>query len=282
MTRELVNMASFSAELVLAVLGMAIIVSMMNVFNLAHAQFILLGATGFYVLTDAGLPVALAIPLAILAVGAVGGGIEIVVVRRLYTRPMAAVLATFGVGLVIVELVRLGLGNSPRQLAAPIGGTFQLGSYQGEVWRLVIIGIAIVVVLATWLFIQRTRAGLYMRAALTQRDLARAVGLRINRVFALTFALGTALAALAGIAIAPLTAFSPTFGAEFLVLSFLAVMVGGAGTFVGPIIGAVVLGVAYVTLQEVMTPVSAQVAVVVGAVIVMRLRPRGLVVASAR
>jgi branched-chain amino acid transport system permease protein len=236
----------------------------------------LIGAVGYLVFEDllgAGFaPIALSVAVAAL----LGGVMEIAVIRHLYREPIAAVLATFGVGLVIAELVRLALGSTPRGAEAPIEGVARLGSYQVAEWRLWIVGLALIAVLGTFALVERTPVGLKMRATLQDARLARASGLPTARIYTLTFMLGTALAAFAGALLAPLTTVFPGLGDSYLVLSFLAVMVGGPGTFLGPILGAVLLGAAGVSLTRVMSPTYAQVAVVLGAVAVMRLRPHGL------
>jgi branched-chain amino acid transport system permease protein len=273
----LLDTLSSVSVLVVVVLGMAVIVSMMGIFNLAHGQFVLLGAVGYLFFErrlGAGF---LAIALAVMGAAAVGAVVEVAVIRRLLARPIAAVLATFGIGLVISELVRLAIGNAAQGVAAPIAGTVTLGSYQAEAWRLWIVALAIFAVAATFFLIERTELGLRMRATLMDPALARASGVRARRVYTCTFALGTALAAFAGALLAPLTSVFPELGVSYLVLSFLAVMVGGPGTFIGPVIGAVLLGTALSILERGVSPTYAQVLVVVGAVVFMRIRPHGIV-----
>jgi branched-chain amino acid transport system permease protein len=272
---------SVASILVVIVLGMAVIVSMMGIFNLAHGEFVLLGAVAYLVTHNHGVPGLPAILIAIVVVGAIGAAMEITVIRRLYARPIAAVLATWGASLIIRELVRRGIGTNGRGTTAPIGGTTRIGSYQLETWRLCVIGIAVVVVLASFAIVARTTLGLKVRATLDERDLARAMGIRTKWLYTLTFAFGAGLAALSGALVAPLTAVYPGLGVTYLVQAFLAVMVGGPGTFIGPILGAALVGVSSVGLARVMTPVHAEVAVVLGAVVMMRIRPRGLVPAPA-
>jgi branched-chain amino acid transport system permease protein len=271
-----IDILSFVSVLVVVVLGMAIIVSMMGIFNLAHGQFVLLGAVVYLLAQRYGVPGFPAILVAI-AVGAILGAVtERLVIRHLYAQPIAAVLATFGLGLVIQQLVRLGIGTTGQGSQAPIDAVIRLGSYQVAEWRLWVIGLAFLASLAVFLLLDNTTLGLQMRATLDDPRLARASGIRTHRIYTLTFALGAALAAFAGAIISPLTAVFPELGVSYLVLSFLAVMVGGSGTFAGPVLGAVLVGSVSELLTEFVSPVYASVLVVVGSVVFMRVRPYGL------
>jgi branched-chain amino acid transport system permease protein len=267
---------SAASVMVLVVLGMSIVVSMMGVFNLAHGQFVLLGAVGYLVLTEHGISGAPAIVSVVLAAAALGAIIEAVILRRLYRDPISTVLATFGIGLIVTGLVRQGIGSTARGLDAPVGGVVTLADHRVETWRIWILGIALVVVVAVFWLIEHTTTGLKIRATLYDHVLARVNGVRTRYVFTLTFALGTALAALAGSLIAPLTSVFPELGVSYLVLSFLAVMVGGAGTFLGPVVGAALLAICNVALARYVSPTYATVLIVVGAVVFMRIRPYGL------
>lgn len=272
----LVSVLAVSSVLVLLVMGMAIIVSMMGIFNLAHGEFVLLGAVMSYAFQDAGIDPFLALVCAVVVVAAIGGVVDVLVVRRFYFRPLPAVLATWGVGLVIRELVRAMLGSSAKSVVAPVGGVTTIGGHQAETWRYLLIPVSVSVVAVTAWFIYRSATGLRLRATLADPDLAATAGIRTRVVYTVTFMYGAALAGLAGAMIAPLTAFFPEFGQLYLVRSFLAVMVGGVGGFIGPVLGAALVGGAEVGLTRALSPSVAQAIVVIGAVVAMRLRPNGL------
>lgn len=270
------DMLSSVSILVVVVVGMAVIVSMMGVFNLAHGQFVLLGAVGYLLLDRHVVGGFTAILIVVVLAGMAGAAIEVAAMRRLYGQPIATVLATFGIGLVITGLVREAIGNTAQGVEAPVRGVVQLGDYRIEEWRLWIIGLAALSVACTFWVLERTALGLKIRATLLDPALAQVSGVRARPLFTFTFALGTALAAFSGALIAPLTSVFPELGVSYLVLSFLAVMVGGPGTFIGPIVGAVVIGTANVGLARMISPTYAQVFIVLAAVIFMRARPFGL------
>lgn len=272
----LVSVLTASSILVLLVMGMAIIVSMMGIFNLAHGEFVLLGAVMSYAFQDAGFHPLFALLSAVVVVALIGGVVDVLVVRHFYFRPLPAVLATWGVGLVIREIVRAMLGSSAKRVKAPISGVTSIAGHQAETWRYMLIPLSLAVVGVTAWFIYRSAPGLRIRATLADPDLAATAGIRTRLVYTATFMYGAALAGLAGGMIAPLNAFFPEFGALYLVRSFLAVMVGGVGGLMGPVMGAALIGTADVGLARLITPSVAQGLVVVGAVVVMRFRPGGL------
>ncbi len=271
------DVLSLSSILVLLVLGMGIIVSMMGIFNLAHGELVLLGAFTVYLAHKVGLGVGLGIVLAPIVVGAAGLLLERSVVRHFYSRPISALLATWAVGMMIRESVRAGLHGRSEVVVAPFSGTFAIGNVYLSQWRVAIVLLTVAVIAASYLLLQRTRVGLQVRATLDNASLARASGIATGRVYALTFAFGSALAGLAGALIVPLFALYADLGVTFLVRSFLAVMVGGVGSFEGPILGAGAVGLGSGVLPWVVAPVLADALVFVIAIALMRFMPNGLV-----
>jgi branched-chain amino acid transport system permease protein len=273
----LFEIMSFGAIVVLVVLGLGIIASMMGIFNFAQGEFVLLGAYITYVVYSAGAPVWLGMAVAPFAVGALGFVLERLVVRRFYAAPIVAMLGTYALGLIIREIVRGLIGGLYISIPEPIGGSVGFGAMQFSSWRLVIILITGLVMVASYLMLSRTAFGLRIRASLENPSLARASGISTNAIYGATFAFGAALAGLAGALIVPVFSLFADLGLRFLIQGFVAVMVGGVGSFAGPVAGAGVIGTLAAALPWVIPPVIADVLVFVLAIVFIKFRPQGLV-----
>ncbi len=270
------DVLSLTSILVLLVLGMGVIVSMMGIFNLAHGELVLLGALTVYLVGRAGVSTWLGILAAPVLVGAIGYLLERTVIRRFYARPIAALLGTWALGLIIRELVRVGIGGVSKSIRAPLFGSVSVGGASLSQWRILIIVATVAVMIVSYLFLVRTSLGLKVRATLDNPILAQASGIATNRVYAGTFAFGAALAGLAGALVVPLQSLYPELGVTFLMRSFLAVMVGGMGSFEAPIFGAGLIGLPSGVLPVYMSAVFSDMLVFALAIALMRLRPSGL------
>jgi branched-chain amino acid transport system permease protein len=275
--RTIFDVASLTSILVLLVLGMAVIVGMMRVFNLCQGELVLLGAVVAYLSHRWFGSVAIGIVLAPLVVGLFGAGLERTVVRRFYANAAGALLATFAVGLLIRAIVLARMTSQGAPVPAPIEGTIAIGDARVSAWRLVIIVVVVLAVAGTYLALTRTPIGLRVRATLDDRELASAAGISTSMMFTGTYAFGAALAGLAGAMIVPLQTLYPNLGLDNLVPMFMAVMVGGLGSLHGPLLGAVAIGVPTGLLPTWIDSVLAQVLVIFAAIVFMRLRPGGLV-----
>jgi urea transport system permease protein len=268
---------SFGAIIVLVVLGLGIIASMMGIFNFAHGEFVLLGAFTTYLVYKHGLPVWLGMLAAPIVLGAIGLVLERTVIRRFYAAPIVAMLGTYALGLVIRETVRGLIGGLYLSIPEPVVGSYLVGGVQLSKWRLMIIIITAVVMTASYLLLTRTAFGLRVRAALENPALARASGISTDSIYAVTFAFGAALAGLAGALVVPIFSLFADLGIRFLIQGFLAVMLGGVGTFEGPVVGAGVIGTLSAALPWAVSPVLADVLVFVIAIVIVKLRPGGLI-----
>lgn len=271
------EIASFGAIVVLVVLGLGIIASMMGIFNFAQGEFVLLGAYVTYIVHAAGAPVWLGMLAAPFAVGALGFVLERLIVRRFYAAPIVAMLGTYALGLIIREVVRGLIGGLYLSVPEPIGGSVTIGNMHFSTWRLVIIIVTALVMLGSYLLLAKTAFGLRIRASLENPSLARASGISTNAIYGATFAFGAALAGLAGALIVPVFTLFADLGLRFLIQGFVAVMVGGIGSFAGPVAGAGVIGTLSAALPWIISPVIADVAVFVLAIIFIKFRPQGLV-----
>ncbi|MBN9513351.1 MAG: branched-chain amino acid ABC transporter permease [Alphaproteobacteria bacterium] len=271
------DLLAFMSVMVLIVLGLGIIASMMGIFNFAHGEFVLLGAYTVYVFESSGLSAWAGILAAPLVLALIGLILERLVIRRFYASPIIAMLGTYAVGLVIREIVRGLLGGHYKSISEPLPGAFTLFGVDFSIWRTVIVVVTACVIAGTWLFLARTSVGLQVRGSLENPNLARACGISTSRLYAFTFAFGAALAGLAGALIVPLYQLSADIGTRFLVQAFLSVMLGGVGTFEGPVLGAAVVGGMAAGLPWLVMPVLADPLVFIIALVIVKFRPQGFI-----
>ena len=280
------DILSFSCIMVLIVSGLAIIASLMGIFNFAHGEFVLLGAYVTFLFQAMGLPVGLGMVCAPLVVGFFGFLLEGSIIRRFYKATIVAMLATYAIGLIIREIIRGALSGRFWKVTEPIPGLFEIGDMSFSIWRGVIIIITVVVMGACYYFLTKTLYGLKIRGAMENPSLARASGISTTRLYSFTFAFGAALAGLAGALMVPLYTLFADLGLRFLVMAFLSVMLGGVGTFEGPILGSAMIGAMVPGFQwlreaplivDVLSPIFSEVLVFIVAIVIVKFRPQGLI-----
>jgi branched-chain amino acid transport system permease protein len=271
------DVLAFISVMVLIVLGLGVIASMMGIFNFAHGEFVLLGAYTVYLFESFGLSAWAGILAAPVMLALVGLVLERLVIRRFYAAPIIAMLGTYAIGLVIREIVRGLLGGHYKSISEPIAGVITVFGVDFSAWRSVIVLTTVAIVAGTWLFLARTSVGLQVRGSLENPNLARACGISTTTLYACTFAFGAALAGLAGALIVPLYQLSADIGTRFLVQAFLSVMLGGVGTFEGPVLGAAAVGGMAAGLPWLVIPVLADPLVFIIALIIVKLRPQGFI-----
>lgn len=270
------DLLSFSAIIILIVLGLGVIASMMGIFNFAHGEFLLLGAFTVYLFHRSGMPVWLGMVAAPFFLAILGYVLERTVIHRFYRAPVTAMLGTYALGLALRETVRGLIGGNYHVVPEPLVGAFVVGDLSLSKWRATIILVTAVVVGCSYLLLTKTSLGLQIRASLENPSLARASGVSTSRLYAFTFAFGAALAGLAGALIVPLFSLYAELGVRFLIQGFLAVMLGGVGSFEGPLTGGAVIGLISAGLPWIVAPVLADVLVFVIALLIVKLRPAGL------
>lgn len=254
--------------------GLLVVFGVLKIINFAHGAFLTLGAYAALVTTNLGLDPWLALPLAFAVGGVLGVVVERVVVRPLYDRPLDAILATWGLGIVLGQLITLAFGREVQFAAAPLTGTTAILGETYSLYRLVLLLIAIAVGLGFSALIERTRLGLSARAVIMNEDLARGLGIDTRRVRLVTFALGSGLAALAGALITPLSSVDPNMGVPWLINAFMLVMVAGT-SFASLALATLVLGSAQVLVASLVSPILGGMTIVVLAALVLRIRPKG-------
>jgi len=275
---------SAGSVLLLAAVGLAITFGVMGVINMAHGELIMIGAyTTWFLQTlmpDAlGISVLLAIPAAFLVAGLVGMTMERSVIQFLYGRPLETLLATFGISLILQQLVRTLFSPLNRPVAAPewLSGTLQLNPLLSLTWsRIYIIVFSILVFVALLLVIKKTSLGLKVRAVSQNRAMARALGVRTAWVDVLTFGLGAGIAGVAGVALSQLTNVGPNMGQAYIIDSFMVVVFGGVGNLWGTLVGAMGLGMMTKFLEPQAGAVLAKILVLILIILFIQRRPRGL------
>ena len=275
---------SLGSVLVLAAIGLAITFGVMGVINMAHGELIMLGAYTAYVLQlllpdQIGLALVLAVPAAFVVSGLAGIAIERGVVRFLYGRPLETLLATFGLSLMLQQLVRSIFSPLNRAVASPewLSGSVQLfGVLPVTSNRLYILLFSLLVFAALQALLRFTRLGLEVRAVSQNRAMARCMGIRSEWVDAATFGLGAGVAGIAGVALSQLTNVGPNLGQAYIIDSFLVVVFGGVGNLWGTLVGAFSLGVANKLLEPWSGAVLAKILVLVFIILFIQRRPRGL------
>lgn len=263
--------------LTLVSLGLAIIFGLMNVINMAHGEFLMLGGYSVMELHNRGLPFFIALALSPVIVALVGLVAEEAVIRRTYARRLDTILATWGLALVLRQSMVLIYGPGSYSVPTPLVGEIVLFGSPYPVYRLVVMAISIVTIVATFLFFFRTRSGLAARAVISNRDMAACLGINTRRADRLTFAFGAALAGLAGAAMAPMISIDPNAGLGWIVPAFLSILVGGLGTISGPLAGGAAIGGLDSLTAAFTSPVWAQLVVFTAAILVIRIFPDGLV-----
>ncbi|TCO76323.1 amino acid/amide ABC transporter membrane protein 1 (HAAT family) [Plasticicumulans lactativorans] len=279
---------SLGSVLLLAALGLAITFGLMGVINMAHGEMLMIGAYATYVvqgLFRQYLPGAFdwyllaALPAAFVASALVGAAIERTVLRHLYGRPLETLLATFGISLILIQTVRVIFGAQNVEVANPAwlsGGIEVATNLVLPYNRLATIVFAVLVLAGVWTIFQKTRLGLRVRSVTQNRGMAAAMGIDTRRVDTLTFALGSGVAGLGGVALSQLGNVGPELGQAYIIDSFMVVVLGGVGKLAGAVAGALGLGVVNKLLEPAVGAVLGKIALLGFIILFIQKRPQGL------
>jgi urea transport system permease protein len=275
---------SQGSVLLLAAIGLAITFGVMKVINMAHGEMMMIGAYTTYTLQQI-MPnlieysIFIAIPAAFIVSGIVGIIIERLVIRHLYGRPLETLLATFGISLILQQLVRTIYSPLNQEVKTPswMSGAWEINSALSLTYnRLYIIIFALLVFIAILAVLNKTSLGLKVRAVTQNRQMAQAMGIKTSWIDAMTFGIGSGIAGIAGVALSQLTNVGPNLGQAYIVDSFMVVVFGGVGNLWGTLIGAVTLGEINKFMEPVAGAVLAKVIILIFIILFIQKRPRGL------
>jgi urea transport system permease protein len=261
--------------LVVVSIGLAVIFGLMGIINLAHGEFLMLGAYAQLTLVKAGVNFWLGLPISAIIVGLMGLVFERLLIRFLYGRLIDTMLATWGLSLILVQVAVLIFGPTSEGFSPPLG-TIHIGNGSLPTYRLVIIAFAVAMCAVTYWILTRTRYGVLARAASQVPAMADAIGINAGRINMYTFGMGAALSGLAGAVITPLTAVVPTMGAGYVASAFMTVLVGGFLPVTGVVSAGTLLGSVSSVATSLTNTLLGQTALLVVAVAVLRVFPKGL------
>ncbi len=271
----ILDMLTTAAILFTVATGLMIILGVMKLINFAHGAFLMVGGYTAFVVTQLGWNPWLAIPCAAAVGLLLGMVVEQIIVRPLYSRPLDAILATWGLGIILGQIVTIVFGREVQFVETPIRGAVEFFGQSYSIYRLLLLGAGAAIGAALTALLYFTRFGLNARAVIMNEELARGLGIDSTRVRLLTFGLGAGLASMAGAMITPLISVDPTMGLPWLVNSFMLVLVSGV-SIPGLMIASLMLGGAQVVVSTYISPILGGLTIVVLAAVILRIWPRGL------
>jgi branched-chain amino acid transport system permease protein len=269
------DIVTTAAILFVVAAGLMMILGVMKLINFAHGAFLTVGGYAAYLTTQAGISPWFAAPLAGIFGFGCGLVIERLIMRPLYNRPLDAILATWGLGIVVGQLITLGFGREVQFAASPLSGTIAFAGIEYSSYRIAVSVIAFGIAAALTALLFLTRFGLNARAVIMNETLARGLGIDSQRVRALTFGLGAGLACAAGALITPLLSVDPNMGLPWLVNSFMLVLVSGV-SIPSLLLASLLLGGAQVLVSTYVSPIIGGLTIVVLAALILRINPKGL------
>jgi branched-chain amino acid transport system permease protein len=276
-----VNSVTFGGLLFLLSAGFSLIFGLMRIPNLTHGSMFMVGAYLGSSLLSGALGLYLnfwvAAVAAALEVAVLGALMERLLLRRLAGQQLAQVLVTLGVSFMVADLCLMGWGGDPISVATPAGltGFVRAGAAVFPLYRMGVIGIAVVFAIGLWLMLERTRLGAMIRAGVDDPQMARVVGIRVSRLFTIVFGLGAGLAGFAGMIGAPILSVYPGLDQDMLPLALVVVILGGTGSLLGSFVGSIIVGFIY-NFGQALVPELAYFILFLPMVLVLVLRPQGL------
>jgi branched-chain amino acid transport system permease protein len=281
---QLFNGLALGALLALIASGLTIIYGTLGVLNLAHGAMFMLGGYAGYAAYQASGSFLAAVAAGTLALGALGIVMERVVIRYFYARPHEdQLLVTFGLSIVFVEFVRWYFSSDSKSVQPPafLQGITNMGFMFYPTYRLAVVGICAVALLALFLVLYRTRLGMIVRAGIEDSVMVDSLGINVDRIFMVVFGIGAMAAGFAGVINAPIVSLTPEVGEQILVQTFVVVVIGGVGSFPGAVLGGLIAG-EIISLTSMVNPGYAYVMLFAAMALVLMIRPRGLLGARGR
>ncbi|CAB3800165.1 branched-chain amino acid ABC transporter permease [Pararobbsia alpina] len=268
------DVVTTAAVLFIVTAGLMMIFGVMKIVNFAHGALLTLGAYASLVVTQLEISPWIGLPLALVVGAVVGMMVERLVVRPLYARPLDAILATWGLGIVIGQIVVMMFGRGVQFVESPVGGALSIAGTGYSAYRLLLVPVALGIWAAMSVLLNRTRFGVKTRAVVMNEDLAKGLGINSERIRFVMFGLGAGLGALAGAFITPLSSVDPGMGLPWLVSAFMLVMVAGS-SMTGLLLTCFLFGACQVLVSTYVSPVLGGITIAVLSALVLRIRPRG-------
>ena len=272
----LLNFVYVSAILALVALGLAMVFGLLGVMNMAHGEFVMLGAYSAYVVQTAQISFFWAIPLAIFVSAILGFLIEWSVIRHLYNRAFDTLLATWGLAILIRKGVEVMFTRDYKSVNQVVPGTVEIFGVNYPAYRLILISIIICIFVVLLLWYQRSKVGLRVRAMVQNPGLAAAIGIDIAILSRVTFVIGVSTAGLAGALLAPLVRVEPYIGLDYLLSSFFILVVGGLGSIEGLLIGSSIIGGTDAVISTIFDKTAGYMSVLIISILFLWLRPDGI------
>jgi len=261
--------------LILSAAGLAIIFGMMGVINMAHGEFIMCGAYVTVALANAGVPLLIAQICATFVAALLGVVVEILIVRKLYQRPLDSLLATWGLSMIVTQGMLILVGSSMVGIGTP-PGSFTVGIYTYSIYRVFMFVGALTALLSIYIIFMRTRFGIHARATMQNATIAQALGVPVSRIYAISFGIGAGLAGFCGALYAPTMNLIPTMGVTFIVESFVTVVVGGANILLGTTYAGLFLAGVRTLLNAWQGQIIGQIGMLLSVIVIIRLLPEGI------
>ena len=276
---QVITGLSIGSILLLVALGLAIIYGTTGVINLAHGEFVMLGAYSAWALqTYANVGLFEGLILIFIIVAFIGFLIERIVIRHLYDRPLDTILATWGVGIMAQQIIRLTAGGELRyvQMPSAFGSSISIFGVETSAFRMFVLVITAALFGLTWYLMYKTNIGMKLRAITQNREMASSFGINSKKVYSLTFAYGCGLAGLAGALVSPLKSVSPEMGTTYVVDAFMVVVLGGVESLLGTVASSIILGEMNGFIAFFSNDTMAKATVFLAIVVLIRFRPQGL------
>ena len=261
--------------LILSAIGLAVIFGMMRVINLAHGEFITVGAYGTALSHNAGVPLPGAMIVGVVLTTVFGLIVELAIIRRLYGRLLDSMVATWGISLIMIQGLRIVFGSSLPSIGTPLGSV-QYGAFSYSTYRLLLAGASLVILGVLYWMFTSTEFGTRAQATIQDEEMSRALGVNTDRMYLLTFGIGSALAGLTGALYAPTMTIVPGMGSTFLVEAFVTVVVGGASVLIGTTGASVLLGGINAVFSNLFGTFAGRMALLITTILVIRVLPQGI------
>ena len=271
------NVAFEVSTLALVAMGLAITLGLLGVLNLAHGEFVMIGAFSALFVQEQGLPYLAAFPIAVVACVAIGWPVERIMIRPLYSRPFDTILATWGLSLLLRELVETVYGRGFHSVRQPMTGTVSIFGADYPVYQIAVMLVAVVLIATLVVWFRTSATGRRIRALVDNPDLATTVGIPAHRLARNTFVAGLCLGGIAGVLLAPIVAVHPGMGIDYVLKSFFVLVVGGLGNILGLVVGSGVIGGAEAVVSAAIDRTAGYTFVLIIALLFLSTKPGGLV-----